>query len=131
MTPRNCLRILTLLACMALFSIFCTSLLAAEAAAAATQSLQAAASSPWLAIIPLLVPGVVALVKFFLPRVPGPWLPVIAAGIGLMLALLDHFTGSLGGNPMAVAFMGAAGVGIREIYDQVKKAAAAALPPAI
>lgn len=103
-----------------LAAFFCASIaFAGDAIAAAPAS----SSSPWLAIIPLVVPGVVALVKVFLPKIPRVWLPIMAASIGLGLALLDHFTGALGGNPTAVAFLGAAGTGIREIYDQVKAAA--------
>lgn len=81
-------------------------------------------ASPWLALIPLAVPLVVTSVKSYVPKLPKVWLPVIAAAIGLALALFDHFTGSLGGNPMAVAFLGAAGTGLREIYDQLKQALA-------
>ena len=81
-------------------------------------------SNPWLALVPLAVPLVVTTVKSFVPRLPKLWLPVIAASIGLALALFDHFTGTFGGNPMAVAFLGAAGTGLREIYDQVRQALA-------
>lgn len=92
---------------------------AASAVAAAP-----AAINPWLGLIPLVVPILVTAVKSFVPKIPKLWLPVIAASIGLALALFDHFTGALGGNPMAVAFLGAAGTGLREIYDQLKQALA-------
>lgn len=78
-------------------------------------------SNPWLALIPLAVPLLVASVKNYVPTLPKVWLPVIAASIGLALALFDYFTGQLGGNPLAVAFLGSAGTGLREIYDQIKK----------
>lgn len=112
------------IALIGLFFLFvCTfTLCAADTITAAPAS---STTSPWLAIIPLVVPGLVALVKVFLPKLPRVWLPILAASIGLGLAILDHFTGSLGGNPTAVAFLGAAGTGIREIYDQVKAAAIA------
>jgi len=80
--------------------------------------------NPWLGLIPLVVPILVTAVKSFVPKIPKLWLPVIAASIGLALALFDHFTGALGGNPMAVAFLGAAGTGLREIYDQLRQALA-------
>jgi hypothetical protein len=56
-----------------------------------------------------------------IPNLPRAWLPVIAAGVGLLLATLDHYTGALGGNPVAVLFLGAAGTGLREIGDQLRR----------
>ena len=98
---------------------------AADTAATATATAIApavpAASSLWLSLIPLGVPVLVMFIKGFIPSLPKPWLPVIAAAVGLALAVFDHFTGSLGGNPVAVLFLGAAGTGLREIGDQLKK----------
>ena len=82
----------------------------------------APASSLWISLIPVAVPVLVMLVKGLIPSLPKAWLPVIAAAVGLALAVFDHFTGTLGGNPVAVLFLGAAGTGLREIGDQIKKA---------
>lgn len=99
--------------------ITCNAFGADAAPQAATVS--APASSLWLSLIPFAVPVLVMFVKGLLPSIPKPWLPVIAAAVGLLLAVFDHFTGSLGGNPMAVLFLGAAGTGLREIGDQLKQ----------
>lgn len=76
--------------------------------------------SPWLMLIPLLVPGVVALFKSLFPNIPSKWLPVLAFAHGPGLVLLDKLTGVFGHDPIAVLALGAAGVGVREIYDQWK-----------
>lgn len=82
----------------------------------------AAPGSPsWLLLIPVFIPVIVGTFKLMAPKVPKGWLPVLSAGIGFALALLDYFTGALGGNPVAVAFLGAAGTGLREIADQMFK----------
>jgi len=94
---------------------------ATDTAATAIAPAVPATSSLWLSLIPLGVPVLVMFVKGLIPDLPKAWLPVIAAGVGLALALFDHFTGSLGGNPVAVLFLGAAGTGLREIGDQLKK----------
>lgn len=83
------------------------------------------ASNPWLALIPFAVPLIVSQLKAAVPRLGKHWLPVIAASLGLALALLDHYTGALGGNPQAIAFLGLAGTGVREVYDQLQQRVAA------
>ena len=79
-------------------------------------------TSPWLLLISVGVPIVVNLVKSLIPRLGKVWLPIIAASIGLVLAILDHFTGLLGGNPIAIVLLGAAGTGLREVADQLNQA---------
>jgi len=82
-------------------------------------------SNPWLALIPFAIPLIVSALKSAVPRIGKHWLPVIAASLGLALALLDNYTGCLGGNPQAVAFLGLAGTGVREVVDQMKQRLAA------
>ncbi len=82
----------------------------------------ASQTSPWLLLISVGVPIAVNLVKSLIPRLGKVWLPIIAASIGLALAILDHFTGMLGGNPVAIVLLGAAGTGLREVADQLNQA---------
>lgn len=73
-----------------------------------------------LTLIPVLVPLIIALGKFAVPKIPSWILPILAPAIG---ALIDYLTSlGVGGHasPIASALLGAAGVGVREIYDQVK-----------
>lgn len=72
-----------------------------------------------LTVIPLLVPILIALSKLAIPKVPSWTLPIVAPALG---ALIDYI-GSFGGSPahpIAAALLGSAGVGLREIVDQVK-----------
>lgn len=120
------IRLLTRLLVFAWAFLLLLSTVATAAPQDAAAAAVAAPPSPlWLSLIPVGVPLLVMVIKGFLPGLPKGCLPVIAAGVGLALAILDHFTGTLGGNPMAVLFLGAAGTGLREIGDQLKKAATA------
>lgn len=78
--------------------------------------------SEYYALIPAAVPLVIAVVKLLLPRIPKVWLPILAPVLG---ALADIFIqGAQGGAiqaPWLGAALGAAGVGLREIADQVRK----------
>lgn len=79
-----------------------------------------------LIVIPLIVPIVVAMAKFFIPKLPGWTLPIIAPALG---ALIDYLTTRATGaaaSPLIAAALGSAGVGLREIVDQLKKVAAPA-----
>lgn len=81
-----------------------------------------AAPGNWIVnLIPLIVPIIVAGIKLALPRLPKAWLPVVAVGLGAGLDLVSHWTTGSASSPLLGAIMGAAGVGIREILDQVKK----------
>jgi len=89
-------------------------------------------TSPWLLLISIGVPMAVTVVKGLIPNLHKAWLPIIAASVGLVLALVDHFTGALGNNPYAVLLLGAAGTGLREIADQVNQVLKApTIPPAV
>jgi hypothetical protein len=93
-------------------------------------------SSAWLVIV---VPLVIAALKLAVPKIPSSWLPIIAPLLGVLGdGLTSYFSGNPV-NPTLGALYGAAGVGIREVIDQVKadavaKAAAptpAPLPPVL
>lgn len=82
----------------------------------------AAPANNWItALIPLVVPIIVAGIKLALPRLPKAWLPIAAVALGAGLDLVSHWTTGSTSSPLLGAIMGAAGVGIREILDQVKK----------
>jgi hypothetical protein len=71
------------------------------------------------ALIPILVPALIALLKSWVPKIPRSWLPILAPVLG---ALIDAATAYLAGkevNPVLAMALGSAGVGFREIYDQV------------
>lgn len=74
-----------------------------------------------LILIPLVVPIVVAIGKFFIPKLPGWTLPIIAPALG---ALIDYLTTRATGaiaSPLLAAVLGSAGVGLRELVDQLKQ----------
>lgn len=73
----------------------------------------------WL--IPLLVPVVIAGIKWVIPSIPTVWLPILAPLLGAAIDLVAYWAGRPGVDPAVGAVLGAAGVGLREIYDQVKQ----------
>lgn len=73
-------------------------------------------------IITVIVPLAIALMKLVVPKVPKTWLPIIAPLLGAAIEILT--SGVFGQNAFWAAVSGSAGVGLREIYDQLKKAAA-------
>lgn len=80
----------------------------------------AALSAYALTLIPLLSTLIVAIGKFFAPRIPTWALPIVCAGLG---TLLDYVGSLITGNavsPLVGAVLGAAGVGLREVVDQLK-----------
>jgi hypothetical protein len=78
-------------------------------------------------LVPVLVPAAIAALKQLLPKIPKPWLPILAPLLGALIDIAA--TCQVGpGTPLA-ALLGAAGVGLREILDQLRKALSAADPP--
>ena len=74
-----------------------------------------------LSLIPLLVPIVVAVLKKLLPFVPGWALPILAPALGALIDWIGALATGHAANPIVAALLGSAGVGVREIYDQVKQ----------
>ncbi len=70
--------------------------------------------------IPVAVPVALALFKHFLPRLPRPWLPILAPLLGAVVEILD--SGQFGSGTALAAALGSAGVGLRELVDQLRKA---------
>lgn len=76
-------------------------------------------SSLLMLLIPVLVPLIVALGKFIVPKVPTWMLPIIAPALGALLDFLTSLATGSTANPMIGALLGSAGVGVRELIDQV------------
>jgi len=75
-----------------------------------------------LALIPVAVPLVIAGIKLLLPRVPKVWLPVLAPVLGAIAeVVVNYSTQGHTDAPWLGSALGAAGVGLREIADQVRK----------
>lgn len=75
-----------------------------------------------LILIPLVVPLVVAVVKFVLPKLPVWTLPILAPALGALVDYLTTLATGTAASPVLAAVFGSAGVGLREIIDQVKQA---------
>lgn len=73
-------------------------------------------------LIPVAVPMVISLAKLLIPRLPRASLPVIAIVLGA--AAEFAVSGIIGTNTAWGAALGAAGVGLREVVDQIKKTVA-------
>lgn len=71
-------------------------------------------------LIPLVVPLLIALLKQVWAKVPGPLLPILAPILGAGADMLSGWSGAGSFGPQWGAALGAAGVGLREIYDQNK-----------
>ncbi len=106
--------------------------LAADAAAPAANG-GSPSVSPLTALIPLAVPVVIALLKAFLPKIPGMALPIIAPMLGAVADIALHYAGVTTLGPLWGMVLGSAGVGLRELQDQLKQvilpAPAATTPP--
>jgi len=92
---------------------------AAEAGAVAPAS-PAFNLNALLLLIPVLVPLLVAIGKWAVPRMPAWILPIVAPALGALIDFLSAWATGAAANPVVGALLGSAGVGIREIVDQVK-----------
>lgn len=72
-----------------------------------------------LVIIPVVVPILVWLGKKIVPVLPGWFLPILAPGLGALVDWIASQTTAHHANPALALALGSAGVGIREIIDQV------------
>jgi hypothetical protein len=86
------------------------------------------------ALIAVIVPLIVALAKAAIPHIPKLLLPIIAGALGPALdqasaAIADAMTGGdVPTSGVYAVLLGLAGVGIRELIDQFKKATADEIP---
>lgn len=81
------------------------------------------------ALIPVLVPIVVAGLKSLVPSIPKPMLPVTGILCGTLIDLANLYLTGQGHAGAWGAALGAAGVGVREVVDQFRKSLQAQLPP--
>lgn len=83
-----------------------------------------------LTLIPLLVPIVVAIGKSLLPKVPTWVLPILAPALGALIDYIGSLATGADASPVVAAALGASGVGLREIVDQLRKRLANGPKPA-
>lgn len=86
-------------------------------------------ASPWLALVPLIAPLVVALIKTLAPQIPGAALPLICTLLGVVAQAVDA-GGLTQAGALTGATLGGAGVALREMVDQLRKLAPTP-PPAV
>jgi hypothetical protein len=76
----------------------------------------------WTSLIALAVPILISLTKLLLPSIPKVALPILAPILGAALAIVGYYTGLMGeSHPLIGALLGAVGVWLREVVDQLKK----------
>jgi len=73
----------------------------------------------WLT--PILVPLIIAGMKFLAPKIPGWLLPILAPVLGIAIDALGSLATGQAGNVWMAALLGLAGVGLREAKDQLGK----------
>ena len=78
----------------------------------------------WTYIIPLLTPLLVLGVKKLAPNIPNAWLPVIATMSGVVLDFLHGLATTATSHVGLGVVLGLASIGVRELLDQLKQAAA-------
>ena len=72
------------------------------------------------ALITLIAPIVIEVLKAVAPRFPKRWLPILAPIVGALADILAHFSGLLSeSNPTMAALYGMAGAGLYDIYHHV------------
>lgn len=116
----------TLLLLLALFVAGCAPLIAQIATDAAATPPGPAVTAPapikpmMIGLVTALVPGVIAIIKFIVPRLPKPVLPILAPIVGAGLEIFLHKVGVTDGNTAQGVVCGALGVWLREVYDQLR-----------
>jgi len=77
---------------------------------------------PWqLSLIPIFTPLIIQAVKMFVPKIPTLWLPVMAPFLGALLDVISHYSTGSNISIGTAAALGLAGVGVREVVDQIQK----------
>lgn len=85
-------------------------------------------SSYLVLLIPIVVPLLIAALKNFIPKLPVWTLPIIAPALGALIDWIMQLSGMNTSGAITGALLGSAGVGIRELQNQV--AQRIANPPA-
>jgi hypothetical protein len=87
------------------------------------------------ALIALLTPLIITGIKLVVPKIKTALIPVLAPVIGAILTIATYYSGhlSLGSDWKGIligTLLGCAGVGVRELYDQLTKKPEPTPPPA-
>lgn len=69
---------------------------------------------------PVIVPLVIAGFKLLKPNIPTWLLPVLAGPLGVLLDFINTYATSHPGNFLVALALGLAGIGVREVVDQLK-----------
>lgn len=69
---------------------------------------------------PIIVPLIIAGMKWLKPNIPTWLLPVLCGPLGMLLDYINHLVTNSGLNLIQAALLGVAGIGVREIVDQLK-----------
>ena len=71
--------------------------------------------------VPIISPLITAGLKWVLPRIPSWAIPILCTALGTLSGYIGQL--SLGGDlsVFAIAGLGLAGIGVRELVDQLKK----------
>lgn len=69
---------------------------------------------------PIIVPIVIEAVKFISPKIPSWIIPILAPILGGLVGILSNAALQANGNLFVAVALGMAGVGLREIVDQLK-----------
>lgn len=69
---------------------------------------------------PVVVPLIIAGVKKVLPSLPTWLLPVLTPFLGASVDVINHFATGSATNIVLSSLLGLAGVGVREVVDQLK-----------
>jgi len=80
----------------------------------------------WQTIIVAITPVLIEVIKWAAPKIPGKIIPIVAPALGAMADMAGSYAGLWASNPIAGALLGMAGVGLRELYDQLMKSKIAA-----
>lgn len=79
----------------------------------------AAADSILTWLTPLVVPLIIAAKKKFFPSIPSWLLPILAPLLGVLLDVINTYALGHQSNVLLAALLGLAGVGVREVKDQL------------
>jgi hypothetical protein len=78
--------------------------------------------SLWQTLIPAIVPLIIAGLKYIIPRLPKKLTPWLAPILGALIDLLLNWANLGDGKGLVGAFLGTAGIGVRElIHNSLKK----------
>lgn len=110
-------------------TLFASSVLLAQDAPATTASAGITAANLVLWLTPIITPLAIAGFKKVLPQLPSWTLPILAPLLGMALDLINHFATGANLNLATATLLGLAGVGVREIKDQLTPAPGASPAP--